>query len=186
MNDKEIISGIKSGNKTILKDLYLDNKNDFVGFAHKYSSDDILIEDIFQDAIIVFYEKAISGKIDSLKCSLKTYLFSIGKYMIFDKNRKSVKEVQSDDLQYVLDSQDYYLIDDLSTEEELSPYQEMLYEHFKKLGEKCRKVLQAFYYKGQTIEEIMIEEGYENKNVVKSQKSRCLKALKEMINKSHE
>jgi RNA polymerase sigma factor (sigma-70 family) len=61
--------------------------------------------------------------------------------------------------------------------------QEKIDEHFEQLGDKCQKVLKLFYYDGFTLEEIQKQLNYDNYNVVKSQKSRCLKTLKELISK---
>jgi DNA-directed RNA polymerase specialized sigma24 family protein len=41
--------------------------------------------------------------------------------------------------------------------------------------------LYLFYYRGMTLEDIQREMTYEAKDTVKSQKSRCLKQLKEII-----
>jgi DNA-directed RNA polymerase specialized sigma24 family protein len=43
-------------------------------------------------------------------------------------------------------------------------------------------VLKLFYYNGFTLEEIQQHLNYGNYNTVKSQKSRCLKNLKDLIN----
>ena len=51
---------------------------------------------------------------------------------------------------------------------------------FEKLGQQCRKVLQLFYYDEKKLDEIQTLLGYTNKDVLKSQKSRCLKQLKEL------
>ena len=65
--------------------------------------------------------------------------------------------------------------------EELTIEQQLLRTHFNKLGKKCRELLTLFYYRGLTIDDIVEFAGYTNGSVVRSQKSRCLKSLKEMI-----
>jgi RNA polymerase sigma-70 factor (ECF subfamily) len=45
-------------------------------------------------------------------------------------------------------------------------------------------MLTLSFYRGLSNEEIATLEGYENEAVVRSQKSRCLKTLKELIKKS--
>ncbi|WP_396177320.1 RNA polymerase sigma factor [Flavobacterium sp.] len=71
------------------------------------------------------------------------------------------------------------IYDDYS-EEETNLQIEMLQNGFKKLGEQCRKVLHLFYYEEKKLDEIQSLLGYTNKDVLKSQKSRCLKQLKEL------
>ncbi|MGK0414378.1 MAG: putative DNA-binding protein YlxM (UPF0122 family) [Polaribacter sp.] len=57
----------------------------------------------------------------------------------------------------------------------------MLRAHFKKLGKKCQEVLTLFYSRGLSIDEIVEHSDYTDGSVVRSQKSRCLKTLKDMI-----
>ncbi len=72
-------------------------------------------------------------------------------------------------------------IDNMDGDESLSHEQKLLKKYFETLGEQCQKLLTMFYYRGLSIKEIIAEGGYNNANVVKSQKSRCLKTLKERI-----
>jgi RNA polymerase sigma factor (sigma-70 family) len=51
----------------------------------------------------------------------------------------------------------------------------------EELGGKCREILYLFYYRGFSLEEIVEKLGYSNKDVAKSQKSRCLKSLKILV-----
>ena len=65
--------------------------------------------------------------------------------------------------------------------EDLTNEQRQLQNAFKTLGQKCKDVLTLFYYRGFDLEDIMNELNYTNKDVVKSQKSRCIKSLKSLI-----
>jgi RNA polymerase sigma factor (sigma-70 family) len=65
--------------------------------------------------------------------------------------------------------------------EELSLEQKLLNTFFKKLGKKCREMLILFYSRGLSVEEIAEYANYTNSSVVRSQKSRCIKKLREMI-----
>ena len=53
---------------------------------------------------------------------------------------------------------------------------------FKSLGSQCKTLLNLFYLRGFTLDEIVEELNYNSKDVAKSQKSRCLKSLKKIIN----
>ena len=52
---------------------------------------------------------------------------------------------------------------------------------FSKMGEKCQEILRLFYYQEKNLDEITNIMQYQNKDVAKSQKSRCIKQLKELI-----
>ncbi|MFH4968068.1 sigma-70 family RNA polymerase sigma factor [Gaetbulibacter sp. M240] len=185
MHKEEIISELKKGNRDVLKRVYLDYKVEFFKFSSRYDLKKEDFEDVYQDAVIVVYENAQKGKLDDLKSTLKTYLFSVGKYMIFDKSRRNLKTCNPED-DYVFNTHDYATMNSVLEDKPLNLYQQKLIRNFKLLGEKCRQILSLFYYRGLTIDEIVDIQGYENKNVVKSQKSRCLKTLKEFIKKEND
>ena len=121
-------------------------------------------------------ENAKKGKIDDLKSSVTTYLYGIGKFMIFQKLKKESKTVSIDDFEKI-----EMVYDDYS-EDEINLQVKMLQKGLNKLGDQCKKVLELFYYEEKKLDEIQIELGYSNKDVLKSQKSRCLKQLKDLTN----
>ncbi len=179
--DKKILIELKKGSEKAFKKVYEENRLKFLNFARKYELSDDENIDIYQDAYIVFYENFTSGKISDLNSSVSTYLFSIGKYMILNKLRKNKKSVNSDlIMERVKDDSDLF-DESVAYDEPLTHEQKLLQKHFDELGDKCKKVLMLFYYRGFSIHEIMKAEGYNSENVVKSQKSRCLKTLKEFI-----
>lgn len=179
MDDKQLIAQLKKRDRNALKDVYRQYKIEFFRFASRYTTADDTLEDIFQDAIIAVYENALTGKLDNLKSSLKTYLFSTGKFMLFKKFRDT-KEVATDE-SYIFDQKETAVMEDVYDDEGPNEYQIKLASHFRKLGDKCREILELFYLQGLKLDEIMVVQGYDNKNVVKSQKSRCLKTLKTLI-----
>lgn len=145
-------------------------------FASKYnlSREDIL--DVYQDAFVALIENAEKGKLDGLNAKLKTYLFSIGKYMIFSKLRKNKKDFV--EIETLPDGLEWAEID------ENNQHISQLEENLKKLGEQCYKILRLFYYEERKLDEIMEMLPYQSKDVLKSQKARCLKQLKEMLSKN--
>jgi DNA-directed RNA polymerase specialized sigma24 family protein len=65
--------------------------------------------------------------------------------------------------------------------EEVTKEQRLLQEGLKKLGPKCVEVIELFYLKGYVLDEIMQISDYKSKEVLRSQKSRCMSQLKEII-----
>ncbi|MFY9243849.1 MAG: sigma-70 family RNA polymerase sigma factor [Polaribacter sp.] len=179
MSEQQLLLLLKKSDKDALKMIYLEHRNPFVNFARKFNVSDEDILDVYQDAIIVFQEKVIQGKLDNLTCSLQTFLFGIGKYMLFEKARKNNKKVTDFPLEN--EAYNYKEMSDSFIQETPNEFQLLLQKGFAELGKKCKEVLTLFYYRGFTIDEITEELNYKDKNVVKSQKSRCLKQLKEMI-----
>ncbi|NNE76308.1 MAG: sigma-70 family RNA polymerase sigma factor, partial [Pricia sp.] len=135
---------------------------------------------VYQEAFLALRKRAINGKLYDVKSSMKTYLFGIGKFMIYDALKEKKKTLPYESNLHIVGEEIPLIEWDRTTN--LTPEQILLRKYFKELGEKCRQVLTLFYYRGLNTKEIAEMAGYNNTNVVKAQKSRCLKTLKQLIN----
>lgn len=166
---------LKKDDEKTIRDLYNEYRPGFLLFSNRYGLDKNQVLDIYQDAIIALCENAQKGHLDELTSSIKTYLFSIGKYMIFAQMRKKKR---IDEFANIEDFEGQWV--DYSEERENKDIQ-LLRKSLSKLGGKCQEILKLFYYKEYNLDEITQLMKYENKNVAKSQKSRCIKQLKDII-----
>jgi len=178
--EEDVIQVLKSDDRLLLKGVYTTYRIPFISFGKRYGLNDDDLADIYQESFLALRKQAINGRLNSVQCSLKTYLFGIGKFKIFDLLKEKKQKVPYDSQLHKIDEEIEGI--QLNTEMSLTTEQKLLHKHFEKLGEKCKQVLTLFYYRGLSNKEIANQAGYEKDNVVKSQKSRCLKQLKEMIN----
>lgn len=179
-NSKNIIELLKRGDDATLHKIYVENREAFIKFSKKFNIDKSDAADIYQDAIIILRENAINGKINNLNSTVSTYLFAIGKYKIYQFHRKNSKVEFNNDIlieekNIELDVNHHY--------EKITNQQRAIKKHFSKLGERCKNILILFYYQGYNLDEITEILNYSNKKVLKSQKSRCIKQLKEFMKK---
>lgn len=173
MKDPELIKKIKEGDEEALRYIYQTNRKGFIDFSVRFNLEKEDVLDIYQDAVIVFYENARKGKLDFLKSTITTYIFAIGKYKIYALLKRERNEIPLDEV-----SAETLLMQD---EEFTADAQvKRLQKALGALGSKCRELLTLFYYEGKKLEEIQEKLGYESRDVLKSQKSRCLKKLKEL------
>lgn len=177
MEKETQIALLKAGDRETIKTIYLENQQGFRLFAKRFTDDAEEINNTYQDAIIALAENASKGKLDELQSNISTYLFAIGKYLIFQSNKISDRKVN-------LDADELEAIPWESYEEEanLEEIRE-LRTQFEKLGTKCKELLRLFYYQSKSMDEICLQLGYVSKDVLKSTKSRCLKSLKESMKK---
>jgi len=179
MEQKHIHSLIHSQPKAV-EELYNSHRAAFIGFGQKYGLNNDDLEDIYQEAFIALRKHAINGKLNTVQSSLKTYLFGIGKFMIFntlkEKNKTTPYNITLHKAEQDIELIKYEINSDTLTKE-----QQLLRKYFITLGNKCQEVLTLFYSRGLTIDEIVDFSNYANSSVVRSQKSRCLKTLKELI-----
>jgi RNA polymerase sigma factor (sigma-70 family) len=178
--EKDAITDLKSDDRLKLKALYNKYRSPFMGFGKRYQLDNAALADIYQEAFLALRKRAISGKLSEVNSSMKTYLFGIGKFMIYDALKEKKKIAPYEPNLHVADDPIETVA--ITSSEELTEEQSLLRKYFKALGEKCRLVLTLFYYRGLSIKEIVLEAGYKDENNVKATKSRCLKQLREMIN----
>lgn len=177
MMKSNLLNGLKKGDERTLKKIYLDFKSDFFHFAKKHQLTDDEVLDIYQDAILALRENAVLGKIKETNSSLKTYFFSIGKYMIYDTLRKKKKMYVTNDFDEQISAHEF----DFLFQKELTQNQRNLRIAFKQLGEKCKQILTLFYFYNYSLDDIKEDLNYNAKDVVKSQKHRCLKSLKDKM-----
>ena len=171
----------KEGMKAVVA-LYKQYRNEFCQFGQRYCSSKELVLESWHDAVLDFYEIVLAGKFDAKKSGVKTFLFTIGKYKLFTKLKKEHRN------QIVILEKDsnFSLIDNWSNnqQEHSTEQAEQLQKALKKLGERCQQLLTLFYYHDYSVEAIIQNMGYKNKEVVYSHKSRCIRQLKELFEKS--
>ena len=180
---KYIVEQLKKGDQNTLEKIYRENRDGFVKFSRKYNVEEDEALDIFQDAIIVLRDNAVTGKIDTMKSNISTYLFAIGKYKIYHNFRQRAKTEVRDDIDFFQENLDLnvYFSDNGLTNE-----QKLLQKCFEQLGSRCKSVLNLFYNEGYNLDEIREILNYSNKKVLKSQKSRCIRQLRDLVNKNYD
>ncbi|MCA1763862.1 MAG: RNA polymerase sigma factor [Cryomorphaceae bacterium] len=175
--DNHLLERLREGDQKALEKIYLDYKTEFLQFGRSINVDEDVLLDVYQDSIIAFYENVQSGKLTSLSSTLKTYLFSIGKFKLFKINKEAQRfTVESTDTE-----NEYTEVTDAYAENINAERLALIEKALDKLGKKCRELLRLFYYRGFDLEEIKNEMNLENKNTAKSQKSRCISQLKKLI-----
>ena len=179
IEDQYLLDKLKQNDLTALDKAYLTYKKEFFLFARTFSVSDDDIADIYQDTIISLYENVTSGKLNTLTSSLKTYLFAIGRFKLYRQIERNQKACY--DEQVIYSSEEVQLFDiDMSEERKA-----LLKSAIGRLGDKCRQILDLYYYKGMTLDEAQQFLHYSTKDVLKNQKSRCLKQLKEFVKKGY-
>ncbi len=178
---KHIIDQLKKGDPKTLERIYVENREGFINFSKKYNIEEQDAVDIYQDAIIVLRDNAVNGRIDALQSNISTYLFAIGKYKIYHNFRIRSREDLKEDVDLLQENVDF----DVNLDENvLTNEQKVLQKCFEQLGDRCKSILKLFYYQGYNLDEIQEILQYSNKKVLKSQKSRCLKQLKDLVKKN--
>ena len=167
-----LIASVKTHGVEALENLYRAHRVDFIAFAKKIGGSH-LAEDIYQDSIVVLYENIIHEKIGSFKSTVKTYLFSIGKYKLLQQLKQVVNHgdeaLASEEISY----EDVELFN--------AEQKHRLKKAMEALGEVCKKILIMSYYQGLDNAEILVQMGQKNDQTLRATKSRCLRKLREYV-----
>ncbi|MDJ1469456.1 RNA polymerase sigma factor [Xanthocytophaga flava] len=134
------------------------------------SADDA--KDIFQEALIVFYEKVVHDQL-VLTASISTYLMAICKNLWLQELEKRARKTSLESLPPDIGA--------LDSDEEIGSDTIQLKEFVNGLGDKCRDILVSFYYFGQKLEYIAAKYGYRNIHTATVQKFKCLERLRKAV-----
>ena len=143
-------------------------------FVLKNSGTEAEAADVFQDALIVLFEKVQEDSF-KLTVAIQTFIYSICRNIWLKKLRDEKR------LPKVQDFEQFIQVETDTIDEELNERQEtILAKCLNKLGDPCKTLLTQFYYLKKKTETLAQELNYASANAVKSQKYKCLKRLKTM------
>jgi len=171
--DEELLNLISADHERGLTRLYKTYKGEFLSVARRFGGDESIHVDCYHDAVLAFFEILIEGRYEAERASVKTLLFTIGKYKVYSRLRQAGREPLWEDLENIGD----LVVPD--TSERMARESAVAGKAIATLGAKCRRIIELFYYRRLTIAEIMKVMEYKNENVVKAHKSRCMKSLRE-------
>jgi len=176
INEKELLQGLAVNDKKAVETIYKENYNMVQSLIinNNGSADDA--KDIFQEAMIVLYEKVRSGSFE-LNCLIKTYVYSVSKSLWLKRlqqlNRYSPP---IDDLESAVP-----VDEDMEDHEKRDAEFEMMNKAISSLGEPCKSLLEAYYLQKQNMQVIAANFGYTNADNAKNQKYKCLMRLKKIF-----
>lgn len=179
MINKEYFIGFQTNDQQVISSFYEKFQLNFKrSLISKYSIiDEDLLADVYQEAIIRFWENIQRGKftLDNLTSNLAGYLFGIGENVLREQFRKMKEQHLEDLLRLPEDPTDYIF------EFELAERNRAIRETVNNLDKPCAPLLLQFYWEGYSMDEIAINLGYSNANSAKTQKNKCMNKLKALF-----
>lgn len=179
-SDAEIVANLQSGQQIneMVKVIYNENFQSLSRYIMQNGGSWQDAEDIFQEVVVNFIELVQKNKFRG-ESSLKTFLFSINRHIWLNelkkrgraqrrenKYEKGQEVAEIDASQYIADREEKATVAAL----------------VGTLDETCKKILLLFYYENLSIKEILETTNYENEQVVRNKKYKCLKQLEQILN----
>ncbi|HEX5651755.1 MAG TPA: sigma-70 family RNA polymerase sigma factor [Chitinophagaceae bacterium] len=175
-NEKPLLQGLARNETKSVETIYRENYNMVQALIinNNGSTDDA--KDVFQEAMIVLYEKVRSGNFE-LNCQIKTYLYSVCRRLWLKRLQQSNRYlVPAETLENLVPVEE-----EIESHEQRSAEFEMMNKAIGSLGEPCKSLLEAYYLQKRSMQEIASSFGYTNSDNAKNQKYKCLVRLKKIF-----
>jgi RNA polymerase sigma factor (sigma-70 family) len=175
-DEKALLEGLANNDKKAVETIYKDNFNMVQSLIinNNGSSDDA--KDIFQETIIVLYEKVRSGTFE-LHCQIKTFVYSVSRRLWLKRLQQQNRYSSPGDSMENVVAVD----EDIEAHEQRNTEFEMMEKAISNLGEPCKSLLEAYYLQKQNMQVIAANFGYTNADNAKNQKYKCLMRLKKIF-----
>lgn len=183
LDDKELMALIKSSDPSANEEGFRIIYKEYLGMIQnvilKNNGDSKDSEDVFQDALIVIFNQSRKPDFE-LRCSIKTYIYSICRNLWLKKLRRSGRIVELTDTIKQFETIEETQLETLVVTEE----KEIVAKYLSQLGGGCQEILKYFYFDKKKMIEIAQLMGLANEQVAKNKKSMCMKKLKAMMKNS--
>jgi RNA polymerase sigma factor (sigma-70 family) len=177
MDDFSVFQRIKDGDSSELLLIYKKYRIEFLRWAvKKYGCSVDEAKDIYQQTILIFFERITQNKLSFLTSKIKTYVFAIGKNLVLEhlvRTGRYTNDVDPD--------QAYEIFAQKEVDAEKEKNLELIEKSLEELGEPCRTLLISYYYQKRSMQEISDSLGYKNADTAKNLKYKCLKRLKKIF-----
>lgn len=174
-SELQILNDLANGNREATEQIYKQHNKVVTGWIVQNGGDAIDADDIFQEAMMVLFEKSQSADF-RLSCKIGTYLFAVSKHLWYKKIKRDQRwkpgVEEGDNLLYE---------EDVAGHEEREVHYSQLDAALEKLGEPCRSLLKAFYHEDKSMQQIAEDFGYTNADNAKTQKYKCLTRLRKLF-----
>ncbi len=175
-NEKALLQGLARSDKKAIETIYRENYNMIQSLIINNSGSADDAKDIFQEAMIVLYERVRSGTFE-LNCLIKTYVYSVSRRLWLKRLQQMSRYAPTlDDLQDTVPVEE-----EIEENERINNEFQAMDKAISSLGEPCKSLLEAYYLEKKNMQEIALSFGYTNADNAKNQKYKCLMRLKKIF-----
>lgn len=168
MDEKEIFDRIQQGDEKALELIYKKYYRMMTKLVITNSGTEDEARDVYQDALVVFWQKARSGNL-VMTAKMSTYIYSICQNLWRKEldRKKRLSNEEKDAAQ--------------SMDMDSSEREKIIARCLDQLGETCRKVLMYYYFDEMSMQEIAEKLGFANTDTAKTKKYKCKQKLDELV-----
>lgn len=167
-SEEELFERVKGGDEKALEFLYKKYYRMMTKLVITNSGTEDEAKDVFQDALVVFWQKARSGKL-VMTAKISTYIYSICQNLWrkeLDRKKRLSNEEKDGSVRMDMDSPER---------------EKIIAACLDQIGETCKKVLMYYYFEEMSMQEIADRLGFLNTDTAKTKKYKCKQKLDEVI-----
>jgi RNA polymerase sigma factor (sigma-70 family) len=178
-SDSDLIEAIREKDllEQAILQLYRDHSEITRSFIMGKGGTEQDADDIFQETIVSFIDSVQKGKFRQ-ESGIRTFLISISKNIWYNEIRRRQRADNREKIFEMDRHQEEGPVTEMINEREMK---QQLNKMLQELGESCRKILELFYYENLSMKEIVSQMHYENEQVVRNKKYKCLQQLTEKM-----
>ena len=124
-------------------------------------------QDIFQDTLVIYYEKVASAQSESI-VNVKAYLLGIAKRLWLQHYKAGLKNQSLNDF-------------DIEVVPDEQPATNKLLHYLETAGKKCMELLKAYYYDRLPVGDVATLFGYSGTHSATVAKYKCLEKVRETV-----
>ena len=176
--DRELLLGLARNDDKALATIYTENFPSVLRMVLQYKGSEDDAKDLFQEAMIILYEKVQQEEFD-LYSKLKTFLYAICRHLWLKKQQNGNWQLAlPDELAEILPGENL----NITQEHQQKDLQFTIMEQaMQNMGEPCKTILEDYYVRKMSMQEIAEKFGYTNSENAKNQKYKCLMRLKKLF-----
>lgn len=195
MTEKDIYKGFANNEQKIMAQFYNQNYGKFTSyFKSKYGKSEEYVSDLYMESYEALWNNIHTDRLtlDKLTASMYQYMLGIAINMLKAGDRKTrdlykvnmfYKDAESQDesLDERVQARVKYEADHAEDEEIYADLQDFVERAVADMQPPCNELLRNFYWNRMSGEEIAVEMKYSNADSVKTQKNKCMKKLKPIV-----
>ncbi|HLA57145.1 MAG TPA: sigma-70 family RNA polymerase sigma factor [Puia sp.] len=174
-SDSELVEAIREKEmlESAILQLYKDHAEITRSFIKGKGGTEQDADDIFQETVVSFIDSVQKSKFRQ-ESGIRTFLISISKNLWYNEIRRRQRADNRERLFEADRDQEDAGVNEIIQDRELK---KQLNQLLQDLGDSCRKILELFYYENLSMKEIVLHLHYENEQVVRNKKYKCLQQL---------
>ena len=178
--DSELVANLRTGKKMdeTIKAIYRNHFDSLSWYVMNNSGTRQDAEDVFQEVVVAFIDLLQKDKFRG-ESTVKTFLYSLNRHTWLNELKKRGRTLAREEKYERAQDQAEPDTGQLIADREGKA---AVIRLVGELGETCRKILLLYYYENLSMKEILEATEYENEQVVRNKKYKCLKQLEQMIN----